>query len=122
MEHPGRAIDMEFFGALVTTPGQGSPGHRKIMLRERFPWMTSSDLAWLRMALKLYSGYRPKGKDLRVADREVSSSWAIQCILALSCKIDCMVTSAPDELSDPQPDLSPNAPKDQIHRKIAATL
>ena len=76
MEHPGRAIDMEFFGALVTTPGQGSPGHRKIMLRERFPWMTSSDLAWLRMALKLYSGYRPKGKDLRVADREVSSSWA----------------------------------------------
>ena len=25
--HAGRSVDMDFFGTLVTTPGQGSPGH-----------------------------------------------------------------------------------------------
>ena len=118
--HAGRSVDMDFFGTLVTTPGQGSPGRRKLILRERFPLMTGLEISWLRIALKLYSGFRPTAKDVRAANREVSSSWAIQCILALSCKIDCMVTSAPDELSDPNLTPFPNAPKDQIHRKIAA--
>jgi len=83
-------MDLDFFGTLVTTPGQGSPGHYrgKLTLRGRFPWMTTGDAAWLRMALKLYNGYEPTAKDLRAANREVSSSWAIQCTLALSCKID----------------------------------
>ena len=104
--HAGRSVDMDFFGTLVTTPGQGSPGHRKIMLRERFPWMTSSDLAWLRMALKLYRGFKPRARDLtrleiawlRMALKlwrgfkphardlratEDSSFLAIKCILAL---------------------------------------
>ena len=99
--HAGRSVDMDFFGTLVTTPGQGSPGRRKLILWERFPLMTGLEISWLRIALKLYNSFRPTAKDVRAANREVSSSWAIQCILALSCKIDSMVTSAPDELSDP---------------------
>ena len=84
--HPGRARDLDFFGTSVMTPGQGSPGCNKLTLRERFPWMTKLDAAWLRMALKLYNGFEPTARELRAA--EVSSSWAIKCILALSCKID----------------------------------
>ena len=104
--HAGRSVDMDFFGTLVTTPGQGSPGRRKLILRERFPWMTGPEIwrlrlalklyngfkphardltrleiAWLRMALKLWRGFKPHARDLRAT--EDSSFLAIKCILAL---------------------------------------
>ena len=65
--------------------GQGSPGQKKgkQRLTDKFPKMTKLETVWLRMALKLYRAYEPTAKDLRAADREVPSSWAIKCILAL---------------------------------------
>ena len=99
----------DFFGFFLN--GQGSPGRsnrskKRFTLRQRFPEMTKLETVWLRMALKLYRGFEPHARDLLAT--EGSSFWAIKCILALSCKIDCMVTSAPDELSGPN--LTPNAP------------
>ena len=71
-----RAMDLDFFGTPVITPahryfgthpGQGLSGHDKLALGERFPWMSKLDVAWLRMALKLYNGFEPKPRELRVA-------------------------------------------------------
>ena len=75
MMYSGRAMNFDFFGTSFdflwhdafwqTTSGQGTPGHNKLTLRDRFPWMTKSDAAWLRMALKLYNGFEPTARELR---------------------------------------------------------
>ena len=117
----------DFFGFFLPL-GQGSPGRKrrrkkrkltlpllssssagqkgKLTLRHKFPAMTPLETAWLRMALKLYRGFKPRARDLtrleiawlRMALKlwrgfkphardlratEDSSFLAIKCILAL---------------------------------------
>ena len=76
-----RAMDLDFFGTPVITPahryfgthpGQGLSGHDKLALRERFPWMSKLDVAWLRMALKLYNGFDARLKsEIRNLNTEI---------------------------------------------------